>query len=283
MISICIKENNLLLQDYLISEIEESNFDNIKYSKHSFKLYDNLIIHYLGENNEIFFDFISKLISKAIIQFYEEINVKKLINFDYFYFEKNDRKIIFDEYKLLINKISDFEKEQKFTLIYSPLRSFIKTNKAIVLEGFINFRLKEYNEYLRSLLQEAVNQFILDKEYIEFVNLLKGYVDSKIPDNKEVNLIYVNNEALLLSKDGNIIDLDIFDSKYLSDITFNNNDYVLNTLVGLIPCKINLHLVSPKDNFIKTIELIFGDKVQYCQGCELCSAYKILNLKWTQK
>ena len=270
MISICIKENNLLLLDYLINEIEESNFDNIKYSKHSFKLYDNLIIHYLGENNEIFFDFISKLISKAIIQFYEEINVKKLINFDYFYFEKNDRKIIFDEYKLLINKISDFEKEQKFTLIYSPLRSFIKSNKAIVLEGFINFRLKEYNEYLRSLLQEAVNQFILDKEYIEFVNLLKGYVDSKIPDNKEVNLIYVNNEALLLSEDGNIIDLDIFDSKYLSDITFNNNDYVLNTLVGLIPCKINLHLVSPKDNFIKTIELIFGDKVQYCQAREQC-------------
>ena len=84
---------------------------------------------------------------------------------------------------------------------------------------------------------------------------------------------------MLLSEEGNLIDLEVFDSKYLSDITFCNNDYVLNTLVGLIPYKINLHLISPKDNFIKTIELIFGDKVVYCQGCNLCSAYKILNLK----
>ena len=198
MISICIKENNIFLQDYLIDEINKSNFDNIKYSKHSFKLYDNLIIHYIGENNEIFFDFISKLIAKSIIKFYEELNVKKLINFDYFYFEKNDRKVIFDEYKILINKISDFEKNQKFALIYGPLRSFFKSNKSIILEGFINFRLKEYLEYLRNLLQEAVNQFILDKEYIEFVNLLKNYVDSKIPDHKQVNLVYVNNNAIYL-------------------------------------------------------------------------------------
>ena len=279
MISICIKENNLLLQDYLIDKIDEASFENIKYSQNSFKLYDNLIVHYIGENNEIFFDFISKIISKAIVEFYEEIIVKKLINFDYFYFDKTDKKIIFDEYKILINNISEFENKQKFSLVYSPLRSFLKSNKSIVLEGFINFRLKEYIEYLRTLLQEAVNQFILDKEYIEFVNLLKGYVDSKIPDNKQVNLIYVNNEAILLSEDGNLIDLEVFDSKYLSDITFSNNDYVLNTLVGLIPSKIILHLVSPKDNFIKTIELIFGNKVLYCENCNLCNAYKILKLK----
>ena len=166
MNSICLKENNLLLQDYLIDEIDKASFDDIKYSKHSFKLYDNLIIHYIGENSDAFFDFLSKITAKSIIKFYEEIMVKKLINFDYFYFDRNDKKIIFDEYKILINKISEFEKEQKFTLIYSPLKSFFKHNKSIVLEGFINFKLKEYVEYLRTLLQEAVNQFILDKEYI---------------------------------------------------------------------------------------------------------------------
>ena len=279
MVSICIKENNIALLDNIASEINIAKLDDIKYSKHSFKLYNNIIVHYIGENNDVFFDFISGIISKTIISFYEEKIIKRLINFDYFYFDKNDKKIIFDEYKILIDKISEFEKEQKFALIYGPLRSFIKSNKSVVLEGFINFKLKEYTEYLKALLQEAVNQFILDKEYIEFVNLLKEYVDSRVPDEKLVNLIYVGNEALLLSEEGNLIDLEVFDSKYLSDITFCNNDYVLNTLVGLIPYKINLHLISPKDNFIKTIELIFGDKVVYCQGCNLCSAYKILNLK----
>ena len=260
MISVCIKDNNINLLDYLINEINNSGLDNIFYSRHSFRVYENLIVHYKGENKDFFYDFLSKVVANAIIIFYEEKKVRRLIHFDYFYFEKSDKNIIFDEYKILVNKVSLFEKEQKFSLVCSPLNSFIKNNKSIVLEGFLN-------------------QFILDKEYIEFVNLLKDYVDSKVPNKESVNLIYVNNEALLLSQDGNIIALDKFDSKYLSDISFSNNDYVLNTLVGIIPSKIYLHLVSPKDNFIKTIELIFGDRVKYCQGCQLCSAYEILNLK----
>ena len=279
MISVCIKDNNINLLNYLINEINNSGFDNIIYSRHSFKIYENLIVHYKGENIDTFYEFLSKIVANAIIIFYEQNKIKRLINFDYFYFEKNDKKIIFDEYKILVNKVSMFEKEQKLSLVCSPIKSFLKVNKVIVLEGFLNFRLREYIAYLRELLQEAVNQFILDKEYIEFVNLLKEYVDSKVPNKESVNLVYVNSEALLLSQDGNIITLDKFDSKYLSDITFSNNDYVLNTLVGIVPSIIILHLVSPKDNFIKTVELIFGDKVHYCHGCSLCSAYEILNLK----
>ncbi len=279
MISICIKDNDKNLQNFLINEINKSGIDNILYSKHSFKIYDNVIIHYKGNEIEAFYDFLSKALSKSIEIFYEPKKVKRLIQFEYFYFDKNDKKVIFDEYKILINKISNYEKDLKFNKINIPMKNYLKENKSIVLEGFLNFRLREYVEYLRDLLQESVDQFIIDKEYIEFVNLLKDYVDSKIPNNNIVNLVYVNNEAILLSQNGNFVELDKFDSVYLSDISFSNNDYVLNTLVGLLPRQIILHLSTPKDNFIKTIELIFGDKVKTCNGCELCSAYKILNLK----
>ena len=279
MISICIKDNSKDLQNFLINEINKSGIDNILYSKHSFKIYDNVIVHYKGNDVEAFYDFLSKTLSRSIEIFYEHKKVRRLIQFEYFYFDRNDKKIIFDEYKILINKISNHEKKLKFNKINIPMKNYLKDNKSIVLEGFLNFRLREYIAYLRDLLQESVNQFIIDKEYIEFVNLLKDYVDSKIPNKDIVNLVYVNNEAILLSQNGNIIKLDEFDSKYLSDISFSNNDYVLNTLVGLLPKQIILHLSTPEDNFIKTIELIFGDKVKICKGCSLCSAYEILNLK----
>ncbi len=279
MISVCIKENDSNLQDFLIDEINKSGFDNILFSKHSFKKYDNLIVHYKGKEIDEFYDFLATALANAIIEFYEPKKVLRLIHFEYFYFDKADKKIIFDEYKILIDKISDYEKTLKFNKIFVPLRNYLTDNKSIVIEGFLNFRLRDYIEFLKELLQEAVNQFIIDKEYIEFVNLLKSYVDSKIPNKDVVNLVYVNNEAILLSQDGNIISLDKFDSKYLSDITFCNNDFVLNTLVGLLPRQIILHLASPKDNFIKTIELIFDDRVKICSGCSLCSAYEILNLK----
>ena len=278
MISICIKENNKSLQNYLVNEIKKSNIDTIQYSQHSFKIYENLIIHYKGNNEEVFFNFLAKILSNAIIRFYESIKIKRLIHFNYFYFTKSEQNIIFDEYKILIKKSSKEDKNFKLNLVYESLYNYLKSNKAIIIEGFVNFRLQSYIAFLCELLQEAVNQFLIDREYIEFVNLLKEYVESKVPKENTINLIYINSQAILLSQDGNIIDLEQFDSKYLSDISFCNNDYVLNTLVGLLPNKIILHLITPKDNFIKTIELIFGNKVKACKGCDLCSAYKMLNL-----
>ncbi len=280
MISICIKENNIDLQNYLINEIDKSKIGNILYSKRSFKIYDNLIVHYKGENNELFYNFISKILTKAFIIYYEPVKVKRLIYYEYFYFDKNDKNVIFDEYKILLKKISRQEKNLKFRKIYNPLKKYLHKNKTIILEGFLNFRLRNYIEYLQELIQESVNQFIIDKEYIEFVNLLKGYVDSKVPNKDVVNLVYVYDQAILLSEEGEFLELDKFDSKYLSDITFCNNDYVLNTLVGLLPRQIILHLFSGhKDNFIKTIELIFGNKVKVCDGCGMCDAYKTLFLE----
>lgn len=279
MISFCIKENNAKILESLINKFDQSNISDIYYSRHSFKIYDNIIIHYKGKNANDFYNFLAKILCNEIILFYEPKIVRRLINFEYFYFDKPDKKVIFDEYKILINKFSDKDISEKNDIIVNEIVDYLKSHKSIVLNGFVTFRLPNYMSYLKFFVQESVNQFILDKEYLEFVNLLKGYVDSKVPANKVVNLVYVGSEAILLNDGGDIIDLDSFDSIYLSDITFSNNDYVLNTLVGMLPSKIILHLITPTDNFIDTIKLIFGNKVTSCNGCDLCHAYKVLNLK----
>ena len=103
-------------------------------------------------------------------------------------------------------------------------------------------------------------------------------MNSKAPDDITINLIYVNTEGFLLDDNENFIDLKSFSSPYLSDISFSNNDYVLNTLVGILPKKIIIHLISNEDQFIKTIKLIFEDKVETCNNCSLCKAYKLLEL-----
>ena len=60
---------------------------------------------------------------------------------------------------------------------------------------------------------------------------------------------YSNTSSILLDENKNIIPIcdDIFKSKYLSDISFSNNDYILNTLLSLLPEKIEVHLL---DNII---------------------------------
>lgn len=271
MVSVCIKDNNTKIHDFLEHELSNSSFSNIYYSKHIFKIYENTTIHYVGENINKFYDFLANLISNAIIQFYEPQIIKRLIANEYFYFDKSEKNAIFEEYHSILSKCED----RKIT---KQIQKYIEENKAIVLNGFVTFRLKEYITFLDELLENAVSKFVLDKEYLEFVSLLKSYVDSKIPNPLIINLIYVNRQSILIDESGNIIEFEDFNSEYLSDITFSDNDYALNTLIGKLPQEILVHLISPKDEYIDTLELIFGKKVKICTGCEICSAYKLLNL-----
>ena len=271
MVSLCIKDNNEKFQNYLMQKIGESNIPDIYYSKHIFKIYENVIIHYKGKNLKRFYNYLSNVLSDSIINYYEPIIVKRLILKDYFYFDAIDRNSIYNEFNLL--------KHNSRKYIKQDILDYIENNRNIVIEGFVNFRLNKLKTSLEPLVESAVSKFVLDKEYIEFVSLLKGYVDNKIPEPIKIHLIYSNKESILLDENYNVLELENFDSEYLSDISFSQNDYALNTLIGKLPQEIYIHLISPKDEYIETLELIFGNKIHICTGCAICSAYKLLNLK----
>ena len=80
MVSLCIKDNNEKVQNYLMQKIGESNIPDIYYSKHIFKVYENVIIHYKGKNFKRFYNYLSSILSDAIVNYYEPLIVKRLID-----------------------------------------------------------------------------------------------------------------------------------------------------------------------------------------------------------
>ena len=149
----------------------------------------------------------------------------------------------------------------------------------MILDGFVNFRLDNYYKTIEEIVDLAVNQYIIEKEYTEFINLLKLYIDSREPLSSIVHLVYTNGESILLDQNKSVINLqdNIFNAKYLSDISFSSNDYALNALLTLLPKKIEIHLISYEDEFIDTLKLIFGPRISICTDCNICRTYRVLN------
>ena len=87
MKSFCLKTNNDQILDYLLNRIKEIDFEDLVYSQNQFKIYKNIIIHYIGNDNSKFQNFLDGLIKETIIEFYEEKLMKQLINYNYFYFD----------------------------------------------------------------------------------------------------------------------------------------------------------------------------------------------------
>ena len=280
MKSICIKVNNQESIEYLLEKLKKFELDNTYYSYRRFKIYKNIIIHYKGKNEKKFLQKISEILTSLIIDIYEEEFINKIIHTEYFYFNSYERNKISD---ITIEDLNSSEeslcsRKKLFELIYNSFYDYLKENKSIILKGFVTFRIRNYFETLLSQIDKSVNKFIIEREYTEFISLLKMYINTEENHCNAVHLIYKDSKSILLDENKKIIEenLDMFNAKYLSDITFSANDYALNNLLTLNPKKIYIHLIDKKhDEFINTLKLIFENRAFYCTDCDICNIYKI--------
>lgn len=277
MRSICIKTNNSDLINYLLNEFKNIDLNNICFSENEFKLYKNVIIHYLGNDDSLFLSKLTSILCFLVIDEFEDDLLKRLILQNYFYFEPMERKQILSIcLDLMSDSFCDFF-DRKFNLLYDAFYDYLSSHKSVILNGFINFRLKNYISLLDDVVNDAVNHFVIEKEYLEFISLLKLYINSQDYGCEMVHLVFSSAESFLLDEHKNLIavDDDIFKAKYLSDITFSSNDYILNSLLTLLPKKIYIHLIDNDiDEFIHTLQLVFENRVNLCTDCNICQLYK---------
>jgi putative sporulation protein YtxC len=280
--SLCIKTNNSNIVNYLLNELDSICLDKVFVSKLKFKVYTNVIIHYKGNNLEAFFNSISNIISSAILKFYEPNIIKRIISLNYFYFTDIEQAKIYDICKSNLSSLISDDGPICNKIIVLSLINYFLFNKSLILDGFVDFRLQKYIDILDETVDTSVNKFVVDREYVEFIELLQTYVNSKEPSLNVVHLIYNNQESILLDEFRDIIDLkdNVLDTKYISDISFSSNDYTLNALLTLLPKKIYIHLInSVEDEFINTLKLIFDDKIFICTDCDICKIYKLEKLQ----
>lgn len=277
MKSLCIKTNNLDIINYLQKSFENINLDNTYITIKNFKHFNNIIIHHKGNEHTKFNTYISNSITKAILQYCEEDLIYNNITLNYFYFNSYEKK------KILENTLSLISEEKNSKLRYDKINNqifeHILSNHCIYLQAIINFNLNEYISFLNSQIDIAVNKFLIDKEYLEFVNILRLYIKSETENSKleHLHLIYKDKISIITDDNKNIISYNdnLKKARYISDISFSSNDLALNTLLNLIPKSITIHLIDGySDEFINTLKLIFQERVKICEDCDICCMYK---------
>lgn len=281
MSSLCIKTNNEEILTYLQNEFSEFNMLNVFYSRHEFKSYKNIIIHYTGIDKELFYTKLATILSYLVIEHFEKNIIKHILHCNYFYFDHSEYNSILNLCSENLCDGNEFSFPNRQMLIFNAFYEYITNHHSILLSGFINFRLTNYRHLLENLVDFSVNEFIIEREYLEFISILRLYINSQTSLSKVVHLISLEQDTFLLDENMKTIHIDTnsLNAKYLSDVSFSSNDYILNTLLNLLPKKIYLHLVSPLSNldFINTLQLIFEKRIELCNDCNICNLYKRVN------
>ncbi|HLS88223.1 MAG TPA: putative sporulation protein YtxC [Sphingobacteriaceae bacterium] len=163
--------------------------------------------------------------------------------------------------------------------IAQRLQDFLAENDQIHLEGFVTFRLKEYMVWLEEAVQRALDDFLLDREYREFIKVLKVFVDHQ---EARVGLVHVirgpgGRGFALAHEDGEILSQDAL-AEMVADVAqgeIHYGDLLISALISIAPQRLLLHkphAYLPAET-VETIKGIFAGRVSTCRGCRTCRGH----------
>ncbi|MFA5383683.1 MAG: sporulation protein YtxC [Eubacteriales bacterium] len=158
--------------------------------------------------------------------------------------------------------------------ILKILLDYITTADMIMIKGFIEFRLKDYLIELTEIVDKAVDNFLLEKDYTEFIHLLRRLKETNEPRADIVHVVFSEGFFKLCDKRGKLIKGDLLEKV---DIEQGQNeigcgDLLISLLVSLVPDQIMFHSCGYDQTAAvqKIIRDIFPGQFKECDGCNLC-------------
>ncbi|MBM6821042.1 putative sporulation protein YtxC, partial [Clostridium saudiense] len=134
----------------------------------------------------------------------EKYRKKELFNFltETYFFLKHDEIIEVEDMIMKVLRSEENLKDEKMIYCISKINSIIEKiktcleeNEEINIKGFITFRMKELREDIEDIVDKVVEEYMVEKEYKEFVKLLKYFVD--------IQLNILNKNTIIINKNIN--------------------------------------------------------------------------------
>lgn len=262
--------------NYSIDEINSEGSTSIICAVNDGRFYREKSI----ESYKVLKTYISNALADYIIRQYEERLLTRIINSNYCYFNSAEKReilskalnIIKNEDKTFFNSLFQIRRRN---VIVRRLMDYFDNSNNIILDGFVNFRLKEYMKDLEEVVEKAVDDFLMDREYREFIRLLRYFVEIQEPKIDTVHVIvgYDNRYTLLDESKKEITNECI--QEYVNEIAegeINYDDLLVSSLITFAPRKIVIHCQGQFRNkeLMETIKNVFSGRVIMCQGCEVC-------------
>ncbi|TCZ73031.1 putative sporulation protein YtxC [Paenibacillus albiflavus] len=157
------------------------------------------------------------------------------------------------------------------------LHQYIMENRVLNLKGFTRFRLDDYMEEMREIVEYAIDEFMMERQYKEFIALLKYFVYIQEAKISVVHLLHKGgHEFTILNDKMQPVDINRFESSLTTDFLekdMNFEDMIVSTLITVSPANIYIHTKEPELPIIKTIMQIFEDRTEVCSHCPVCHRF----------
>lgn len=221
---------------------------------------------------------VAKLVRDIILEIYIKSIIKDRVTkicSDYSLAEKEE--IIVSTHSTLMNE--NYYMREK-NIVNEDIVDYLIENNTLLIDGYMNFRLRKFLYLVDISIEKAIGDIEIEREYLEFLNMLQYFVDIQEPKSELVNVVINDKDYYLLDKDNKIIENGLLNNM-VEDLAYEDiskSDLLISSLIVLSPMKLIMHIEEGKEKELVTvISQVFKEKVQFCNGCEICKIKAKLN------
>ncbi|MFD2117665.1 sporulation protein YtxC [Paenibacillus yanchengensis] len=238
----------------------------------------------LIKHGPIIYKAAAAIVADFIVQHLESHMMEQMIARKYASYSKTDRASILQFSQIVLQgedwdgygaKFIEADQKRRKQVIATELFDYWSTDSLLLLEGFTTFRLAAYRQELNEVIEYALDEFVLEKQYKEFIDLLKYFVYLQDTKQEVVHLFhYSGQDFTLYDKNFEPITVEHNSDAIVAEMIeteMNMNDMVLSSLIAVSPAKIIVHTKVPQQQIIRTIASIFENRVTVCSQCAHCS------------
>ena len=229
--------------------------------------------------------YIANVLYEVVIEEFIARKLSKYLNETYTFLNYKDLEIVRDD----ADKILREEASLNETVIYCMNRKnrmiqkiieCIEEGASINVKGFLDFRFNELKNDIYACIEKIVEGYMLEKEYNEFISLLKYFVEVQDSKAERMDIFIGEKEGEYILRDQFGNDMmeslisELCENKNIIDISMD--DLVISGLITTCPNKIIIHSASKCKNkeLLNTIKSVFEGRVEFCEGCNQCSDLK---------
>ncbi len=252
LIRVSFRNDKALASQKIVSQREFPIKTVFSDDKHTYTLVD-------FSNPEEFNEYI-KALAAYIISRYESKILKRIIT-------KNYPEIPYFTVNEIVKTKDDVDYHERAEVVENILKDYFIENKNGNVEGIVNFRFYKYEKILNALSEDLVDIYYLNREYEDFIELLRYFIS--VQDTRPRIIYLIANKygmyTILNEKRQDITNRCLAEFLSSEDVRRDSyDDLLISILITLAPEKI---VVENKENIknkqlFETIEKVF-EKVFY--------------------
>jgi putative sporulation protein YtxC len=218
---------------------------------------------------------VAEALTAFIVEVWEPGVIGEMIRKEFCYFDEEEHDVVTRMAVRLLEENAGPVSGGRKAAIREWVAECLARRGEVVVEGLLRFRFKGYIPAVEDAMELAVDEYLTDREYQEFIKLLRYFLDLQKPRPGQVHLL-CGTLHRLLDEDG--VDLEAVDvvppaveRKRGQEVS--PDDLVVSRLIVLAPACVKIHLGGEGVDFpmvADTLLNVFQERASICHGCAVC-------------